>query len=287
MYQYDGKTMPSTLIVPDTVDGKQWWGSATAFAHADSVTRVVLPETVTSIGDGAFNSCSQLRQLNLPAMLTTLGEYAFTRCPKLTQITSRSAAFPAENGVIYNADRTALLYAPGAVSMTVPSTVTRIGDHAFYYGEQLQSVTLPVGLQSIGKDAFAGCTDLQTVKVQGTALTEIQREAFAGCRELKSLTLPASVQTLGDRVFAYMASDFVLYGPANGALADYAAANNILYNHTHSFALTSTDPATCENAGSKTYTCTACSATKTETIQPLGHQPVQRCTRLIFSMTAR
>ena len=148
--------------------------------------------------------------------------------------------------MIYNADRTALLYAPGAVSMTVPSTVTRIGDHAFYYGEQLQSVTLPVGLQSIGKDAFAGCTDLQTVKVQGTTLTEIQREAFAGCR-----------------------------GPATGALADYAAANNILYNHTHSFALTSTDPATCENAGSKTYTCTACSATKTETIQPLGHQPVQ------------
>ena len=93
--------------------------------------------------------------------------------------------------------------------------------------------------------------------------------------KLKSLTLPASVQTLGERVFAYMATDFVLYGPATGALADYAAANNILYNHTHSFALTSTDPATCENAGSKTYTCTACSATKTETIQPLGHQPVQ------------
>ena len=111
---------------------------------------------------------------------------------------------------------------------------------------------MPVGLQSIGKDAFAGCTDLQTVKEQGTTQTEIQREAFAGCRKLKSLTLPASVQTLGERVFAYMASDFVLYGPATGALADYAAANNILYNHTHSFALTSTDPATCENAGSKT-----------------------------------
>ena len=276
VYQYDGKTMPATLTVPDTVDGKTVVGIGDGFLrNADSVTRVVLPETVTSIGDGAFNSCSQLRQLNLPAGLTTLGEYAFTRCPKLTQITSRSAAFPAENGVIYNADRTALLYAPGAVQMTVPSTVTRIGDHAFYYGEQLQSVTLPAGLQSIGKDAFAGCTDLQTVKVQGTALTEIQREAFAGCRKLKSLTLPASVQTLGERVFAYMASDFVLYGPATGVLADYAAANHILYNHTHSFALTSTDPATCENAGSKTYTCTACSATKTETIQPLGHQPAQ------------
>lgn len=245
VYQYDGKTMPTTLIVPDTVDGKTVVGIGDGFLrNADSVTRVVLPETVTSIGDGAFNSCSQLRQLNLPAMLSTLGAYAFTRCPKLTRIASRSAAFPAENGVIYNADRTALLYAPGAVSMTVPSTVTRIGDHAFYYGEQLQSVTLPVGLQSIGKDAFAGCTDLQTVKVQGTALTEIQREAFAGCRKLKSLTLPASVQTLGERVFAYMASDFVLYGPATGVLANYAAANNILYNHTHSFALTSTDPAT-------------------------------------------
>lgn len=175
VYQYDGKTMPTTLIVPDTVDGKTVVGIGDGFLrNADSVTRVVLPETVTSIGDGAFNSCSQLRQLNLPATLSTLGEYAFTRCPKLTRITSRSAAFPAENGVIYNADRTALLYAPGAVSMTVPSTVTRIGNHAFYYGEQLQSVTLPVGLQSIGKDAFAGCTDLQTVKVQGTALTEIQ-----------------------------------------------------------------------------------------------------------------
>lgn len=193
VYQYDGKTMPTTLIVPDTVDGKTVVGIGDGFLrNADSVTRVVLPETVTSIGDGAFNSCSQLRQLNLPAMLSTLGAYAFTRCPKLTRITSRSAAFPAENGVIYNADRTALLYAPGAVSMTVPSTVTRIGNHAFYYGEQLQSVTLPVGLQSIGKDAFAGCTDLQTVKVQGTALTEIQREAFAGCRKLKSLPcLPA------------------------------------------------------------------------------------------------
>ena len=276
VYQYDGKTMPATLTVPDTVEGKTVVGIGDGFLrNADSVTRVVLPETVTSIGDGAFNSCSQLQQLNLPAGLTTLGEYAFTRCPKLTRITSRSAAFPAENGVIYNADRTALLYAPGAVQMIVPSTVTRIGDHAFYYGEQLQSVTLPAGLQSIGKDAFAGCTDLQTVKVQGTALTEIQREAFAGCRKLKSLTLPASVQTLGERVFAYMASDFVLYGPATGALADYAAANHILYNHTHSFALTSTDPATCVNAGSKTYTCSACSATKTETIRPLGHQPVQ------------
>ena len=276
VYQYDGKTMPATLTVPDTVDGKIVVGIGDGFLRStDQVTRVVLPETVTSIGDGAFNSCSRLRQLNLPAGLTTLGEYAFTRCPKLTQITSRSAAFPAENGVIYNADRTALLYAPGAVQITVPATVTRIGDHAFYYGEQLQSVTLPAGLQIIGKDAFAGCTDLQAVKVQGTALTEIQREAFAGCRKLKSLTLPGSVQTLGERVFAYMASDFVLYGPATGPLADYAAANDILYNHTHSFALTSTDPATCVNAGSKTYTCTVCNATKTETVKPLGHQPTQ------------
>ncbi len=276
VYQYDGKTMPATLTVPDTVEGYTVVGIGDGFLYGtDQVTRVVLPETVKSIGDGAFNSCSQLRQLNLPAGLTTLGEYAFTRCPKLTQIASRSAAFPAENGVIYNADRTALLYAPGAVQVTVPSTVIRIGDHAFYYGEQLQSVILPAGLQSIGKDAFAGCTDLQTVKVQGTALTEIQREAFAGCRKLKSLTLPASVQTLGERVFAYMASDFVLYGPATGALADYAAANNILYNHSHNFAVASTSAASCLYDGSKTYTCAGCGATKTETVKALGHQPVK------------
>ena len=276
VYQYDGKTVPATLTVPDTVEGYTVVGISDGFLYGtDAVTRVVLPETVTSIGDGAFNSCSQLRQLNLPSGLTELGAYAFTRCPKLTQITSRSAAFPVENGVIYNADRTALLYAPGAVQITVPSTVTRIGDYAFYYGEQLQSVTLPAGLRSIGKNAFAGCTALQTVKVQGAALTEIQREAFAGCRKLKSLTLPASVQTLGERVFANMASDFVLFGPATGALADYATANSILYNHTHSFALTSTNAASCLYDGSKTYTCAGCGATKTETVKALGHQPTQ------------
>jgi len=92
----------------------------------------------------------------------------------------------------------------GLTNITIPSSVTSIGDYAFWQCSGLKTVTFAEGskLTSIGERAFYECTSLKTVTfAEGSKLTSIRFGAFWGCRVLKSITIPASVTSIGDYAF--------------------------------------------------------------------------------------
>ncbi len=104
------------------------------------VTRVVIPNSVTSIGDFAFSGCRYLTSVTIPNSVTSIGSYAFYKC--------------GDN------------LAPGGLdSVTIPNSVTSIGDYAFAYCNRLTSVTIPYSVTSIGRGAFYECKYLKSITV--------------------------------------------------------------------------------------------------------------------------
>ena len=142
---------------------------------------VIIPDSVTSIGDAAFYYCSELTSVTIPDSVTSIGAYAFEDCYGLT-------------------------------SVTIPDSVTSIGYQAFHgcegladsdgfiiirnilygYSGDNSEVDIPYGVTSIGDLAFSGCSGLTSVTIPDS-VTSIGYQAFYYCSELTSVTIPDSV----------------------------------------------------------------------------------------------
>ena len=167
-------------------------------------------------------------------------------------------------------------------SVTLPSTLTEIGDSVFTGKTLITSITLPSGLITIGKEAFNNCTGLTSITIPST-VTTIGESAFDECSNLKEVTVPKSVTSIGEKAFGYdngkVIEDFVFKCYSNTAASEYAEKylpdNYILLDSTHKHTWNSgvvTTQPTCTKKGITTYTCTGCNKTKTEENVPsLGH----------------
>ena len=163
------------------------------FYGCSSLSNVVLPDWLTSVGSHAFSYCSRLATLQLPAGVTEIGENAFTGCSALT-------------AMIVPAGVTKLGYSMfnGCSSLTqvsLPAGLTAIDDYAFYGCTSLPAIALPDGISKIGYSTFSGCTALAQVKLPA-ALTSIGESAFEDCTSLTSVSLPDGVTALGENAFA-------------------------------------------------------------------------------------
>ena len=85
-------------------------------------------------------------------------------------------------------------------SITIPNSVTSIGDEVFRWCKSLQSVTIPNSVTSIGDEAFSDCASLQSVTIPNS-VTKIGNYAFSWCKSLQSITIPNSVTSIGNRAF--------------------------------------------------------------------------------------
>jgi hypothetical protein len=165
---------------------------------------ITLPSTLTSIGYSAFTYCSGLTSLTIPDGVTTIGNSAFSNCSNLTAFTveESNTAYSAQDGILYNKAKTTIISVPGAKSgaLSLPNTLTSIGDGAFSGCSGLTSVTIPDGLTSIGDIAFSTCSGLTSVTLPN-GVTTIRRSTFYGCSDLTSLTIPGSVTTIENGAF--------------------------------------------------------------------------------------
>lgn len=123
-----------------------------------SVTSVVIPNSVTSIGDIAFYRCTSLYSISLPNSLTSIGRDAFYKC-NLSSISIPNSVTSIGDNAFDNCTNLAIV--------TIGNSVTSIGMYAFYGCTRLASITIPNSVTSIGIDAFNGCTRLGLVTLSG------------------------------------------------------------------------------------------------------------------------
>ena len=204
-------------------------------ADCTSLTSVTIPNSVTSIGDNAFSDCTSLTSVTIPNSVTSIGDafwlFSLTRYGGCTNSDysshDRQQRSPSIETTLRSMSGTQSL-----TSVTIPNSVTSIGDCAFSGCTSLTSVTIPNSVTSIGDWAFSGCTSLTAITVDAlnsvyssvdgvlfnksqttliqypggkagsytipNSVTSIGDGAFSGCTSLTSVTIPNSVTSIGD-----------------------------------------------------------------------------------------
>ena len=157
------------------------------------IRSVTIPQSVTSIGDRAFDGCSALTTLSLGEKIKTIGNYAFENCTSLTGVTIPQSV----TSIGYSAFEGCTNLNP----LTIKGPITSMGNYAFAGSTYLTSLTLYDDIQTIGNFAFVGSTSLKTVTLPKN-LTSIGEYAFARCSELESITIPEKVKTINSKTFA-------------------------------------------------------------------------------------
>lgn len=181
-----------------------------AFFNCSALTSVTIPNGVISIGNFAFGSCTGLKSITIPSSVTSIENNIFQDCTGLTNITvdSSNPSFCSESGVLFNKDKTTLIYWPRGKtgSYTIPDGVTAIGDYAFYYCSGLTSVTIPSSVTSIGGSAFQHCTGLTSITIPNS-VTSIVNLAFWDCDSLTIVYIPSGVNFVPDE--SGLTGDFI------------------------------------------------------------------------------
>ncbi len=224
VYQYDAKeNVTGTFIIPEAIEGKKVTKIDTYFSKGSGlseVTKIVLPDTVKTIGEDAFYDCKKMTSINLPPSLETLEGYAFASCVSLKNITIPSKLtalgedpffnctslmdiyvyesnpnFKGVDGVLYNKAGNRLISYPRGREgkVVVPSTVTEIEVGAFAYCNKLKNVILSDKISKLPMYTFYYCSSLETVVI-GNEVTEIEAGAFYECNSLKNVYFKCTKQ---------------------------------------------------------------------------------------------
>lgn len=177
--------------------------------------KIVLPASVTTIGDDAFSGCSNLPRITIPDGVTSISRFAFSLCSVLVYVTipnsvvsvgsyafSNTPAFiiGLSNDVNYIAK-----WVVGAsisiASCTLKSSTIGIADSAFYNCTSLTDITIPNKVKYIGESAFSGCTSLASVTIPD-GVKYIESFTFRNCTSLESVILPNSISFIDPLAFS-------------------------------------------------------------------------------------
>ena len=167
--------------------------SECAFSQCNSLTNIVIPDSVTSINEDAFYYCDSLDNVTIPDGVTSIKEDTFYGCDSLKSVTI-------PNSVTYIGDD-AFGYCSSLTNITIPNSVTSISYDAFRNCSSLASITIPNSVTSISDYAFNGCTSLANITIPNS-VTSIGERAFYGCSSLTNITISGSVTSIGDDAFS-------------------------------------------------------------------------------------
>jgi hypothetical protein len=190
------------LHIPGAVDGYKVIGiGPRAFTYATEATILTFPDSVTSIGDKAFE-CGGFTSITIPNTITSMGFNPFQECPlKAFTVADDHPVFMQIDGVLIDKEQRKIVSYPFAKEgpYTIPEEVQRIGEYAFSYCEGLPAVTIPDGVYHIGKGAFYS-TNIKDISLP-SSVTSIEPYTFKYCKRLTGIHIPAGVTGIGDSAF--------------------------------------------------------------------------------------
>ena len=174
----------------------------TAFFFCGSLFEIVIPSSVTSIGDWAFSFCSSLIYISIPKSVIYLNGNPFAEWNGKLECLSPNYIY--EDDILFNKDKSRIISFrnQNIESYVIPSSVTSIGDRAFYGCSSLSEIVIPSSVTSIGDRAFYGCNSLSEIVIP-SSVTSIGKGAFRGCNSLSEIVIPSSVTSIGDRAFSF------------------------------------------------------------------------------------
>ena len=232
------------LILPDTLGGYPVEAiGVCAFRNASLLTRVVIPEGITTICSNAFLRCTSLEQLLIPASVVRIDTHAFYACAALKQIVLHDNLNCIDSLAFYGCSAvrlcspdslTAYTLTDVGYSFTSPdypqlSLMTYERDAAARTftvtdcDESAVSVSFPDGVTAIDNYAFFGCAALSEI-VLPDGVKEIGLSAFEGCRTLAQITLPGSVEKIAENAF-FGCGNVVMIAPPGSAGQTFAEEN--------------------------------------------------------------
>lgn len=176
------------------------------FLYNKYVKNVTIENGPNEIRDYAFQYARVLETVNIPVSVTNIGKGAFygIKTLKAINVDVSNANYTSVDGVLYNKDMTELILYPAAKTdktFTVPDTVVKISDGAFYGAENLETVNM-ANVTEIGRRAFINCSKLVSVSMTST-VTSLGASAFRGCTALTASGLSiADDASVGENSFA-------------------------------------------------------------------------------------
>jgi len=191
------------IVIPSSLGGSPVTAVKDySFRYTTSISSVVIPDSVTTIGMESFCFCGNLTSLKIGSGLKTIGADSLINNENLQTlvVAEGNPNFTSQGGLLMNKAKTKVVACAGSVaSVSIPSTVVEIGPSAFSRCA-ISSVTLPASLKTLGEQSFYYCTNLTALTIPA-GVANIPYAAFSGCSALASLNL-GSVKTIGEYAFS-------------------------------------------------------------------------------------
>lgn len=275
---------------------------------------VTIPDSVTSIGEGAFSYCKSLTSITIPNSVTSIGESAFFLCKSLKSVTIPSSVTDIEKNAFDGTawldnyskelaivgDNVLIKYKGKQANVTIPDGVTNIAGWAFMGDENLSSVVIPNSVKKIGEGAFEKCKNLKSVTIPNS-VTSIEDYAFHGTAWLDNypndfvivgdsilikykggqadVTIPEGVKNIGCYVFYQNGLKNVTIPNTVKSIENYAFCEcNGLGSLTIPNSVTSIGDYAFENCG------TLRSMVIPESVTRIGKNAFESCTGLVMSV---